>query len=66
MGPTKHTPQESLRNDVRAVLQAIREPSEAMLEGFGLHAARVRINYQLMIDAALDEDEFIAIPRMTD
>lgn len=40
---------------VRAVLQAIREPSEGMLEGFGIHKSRMRQNWQDMVDAALAE-----------
>lgn len=50
-GPTIDNPEEV----VRAVLQAIREPSEGMLEGFGIHKSRMRQNWQDMVDAALAE-----------
>lgn len=38
-----------------AVLIAIREPSEFMLEGFGIDKARMKQNWGAMIDAALNE-----------
>lgn len=43
------------RRIARAVLLAFREPSEGMLEGFGIHKSRMRQNWQDMVDAALAE-----------
>jgi len=42
-----------LQDIARAVLMAIREPSEEMLASFGIHKARVAQNWQAMIDAAI-------------
>lgn len=47
------TYQHEAKRQARAVLEAIREPSSEMLEGFGIHKARMRQNWQAMIDAAL-------------
>jgi hypothetical protein len=35
-----------------AVLAAMRTPTEEMLEGFGIHKAHMKQNWQAMIDAA--------------
>jgi hypothetical protein len=40
-------------DDARTVLEAIREPSEGMLEPFGIHKARMKMNWKAMIDAIL-------------
>lgn len=37
---------------IAAVLEQLREPTPAMLESFGIHKGRMRLNWQAMLDAA--------------